>query len=219
MIKTHKRRKIKNLMSKSINVFPARKSLDKITYTESPLEADLCYHLEYDSKIVAYQAQPLSFSYFFEDKVHEYSPDFEVFYQDGTSSYVEVKYIADIERIDNFTDWELALRDSAIRQGKGFLVLKEDFIRYQPLYENLQTLYSASNVNLDKNFLIHLISKFKNSEKLLISDLLTSTVDDNQFEQIYRLIFEKKLVSPIKTEILSKFSTIKQTGASYDCYL
>ena len=61
----------------------------------------------------------------------------DLVYDDGTISYVEVKFIADIARIENFKKWESAVRDGALKQGKGFIVLKEDFIRQQPLFENL----------------------------------------------------------------------------------
>jgi len=92
-----KRRKVDKLMSKSVNVFNGKKSLDEVTYTESPLEADLCYHLEFDPKVKSYQAQPLSFQYYFEGAVHTYYPDFEVNYSDNTSCYFEIKFQIDID--------------------------------------------------------------------------------------------------------------------------
>jgi len=146
VLKKTTRREIKNLRSKSINVFNGLKSLDSITYTESPLEADLCYHLEFDDKVSNYQAQPLPIEYYFQGTVRSYTPDFEVNYKDGTICYFEVKYCSDIERIDSFFEWEVAIRKATTSKGKGFIVIKEDFIRQEFLYENLQTLYSASDL-------------------------------------------------------------------------
>ncbi len=219
MSKTPKRRKIKNLMSKSINVFRGRKALDEITYTESPLEADLCYHFEYDPKITGYQAQPLSFEYFFEGATHMYSPDFEVFYDDKTVSYVEVKYIADIARIENFNEWEKAVRKGALKKGKGFIVLKEDFIRQQPLYENLLNLWSAVGITINTEFLTHLIIFLDQNHEASISELMADELSDNEFEQIYRLIFERKLVASLTQDFISKSTIVKHSGESYDCYL
>jgi hypothetical protein len=219
MPKIPKRREVKNLMSKSINVFRGRKALDKITYTESPLEADLCYHFEYDPKIISYQAQPLSFEYFFEGTTHIYSPDFEVFYDDKTISYVEVKYIADIARIENFPEWEKAIRKAASKLGKGFIVLKEDFIRQQPLYENLLNLWSSVEITINKEFLAHLITVLDQQYETSIAELMTGELRDDEFEQIYRLIFERKLAASLTQEFLSTSTIVKHSGESYDCYL
>jgi hypothetical protein len=214
-----KRRKVEKLMSKSVNVFNGRKSSDPITNTESPLEADFCYHLEYDLKIRSYQAQPLSFQYFFEGEVHTHFPDFEVLYDDETVSYFEIKYIADIARIENFDAWGKAVAKAANKNGKGFVVLKEDFIRQKPLYENLQTLWAASTIDMDKEFLIYLITLLDERKELPIEELLRNKNSNAEFEQIYRLIFERKLTTPLNEEFLSKQSNVKHSGESYDCYL
>lgn len=206
-------------MSKSVNVFNGRKALDKITHTESPLEADLCYHFEFDRKILSYQAQPLSFEYFFQGSVHTYYPDFEVFYDDGTVVYIEVKYIADIARIEHFEQWVEAIEKAALKAGKGFLVLKEDFIRQKPLYENLQTLWAASEIPIDKEFLTHVITTLDQASEVSIVDLLRTKTSDDEFEQIYRLIFERKLITSLTQNFLSKSSMVKHSGESYDCFL
>ncbi len=219
MPKIQKRRNVKNLMSKSINVFNGRKALDEVTYTESPLEADLCYHFEFDSQVQSYQAQPLSFEYFFEGNSHTYSPDFEVTYKDGSISYIEVKFIADIHRINNFKEWEVAVREGALKQEKNFIVLKEDFIRQQPLFENLINLWSAINIKIKPEFLIHLINLLDEKKAIQISEAITDYNSDDEFEQIYRLIFEQNLLAPLTKEILSKSSIIQHSGKSYDCFL
>ncbi len=211
-----KRRKVQKLMSKSINVFNGIKSVDEETFLESPLEADLCYHLEFDDKVKSYQAQPLSFQYYFEDKVHTYYPDFEVRYTDGTICYFEIKFIADIARIDNFEQWEIAVAKAAKKKGRGFIVLKEDFIRKKPIYENLQTLWAAHTKQIEKSFLVHAIQLLNQHGTLPIAKLIRN---DSEFEQLYRLIFDRKLLASLDSDFLSKNSLVTQTGESYDCYL
>ena len=219
MLKKPKRRVVKNLMSKSVNVFNGRKSLDKVTHLESPLEADFCYHLEFDQNIKSYQAQPLSFLYYFEGAPHSYTPDFEVLYQDGSISYFEIKFEADIKRINNFSQWEEAVRNTALKNGKDFIVLTESFIREKPLYENLLNTWAATNIKIDKDFLIHLIQQLDDRKQAPIRDLILDKSSDYQFEQIYRLIFEKRLITSLQNELLSTSSMVQHSGKPYDIYL
>lgn len=219
MPKLETRRKIKHLMSKSINVQNGDKSLDPITYTESPLEADYIYHLEYDPTVINYMAQPPKFSYFFEGKEHKYTADFEVFYEDGSICYFEVKYIADIERIDNFDAWKAAVTKGAVRLGKDLRFITEETIRQEYYYENLQTLYSAKTIEIDSQFIIHLIKEFEDRDGLTIRDLIKDESTDVEFEQIYRLIFDKVLITDLEADFLSKQTTIYNSGSGYDQYL
>lgn len=161
MSQSESRRVIKHLMSKSINVQNGDKSLDPITYTESPLEADFVYHLEYDPAVASYMAQPPKYPYFFEDKKRKYTADFEVFYTDGSICYFEIKYVADIERMKNFDEWKAAITKGAKIQGKELKVITEETIRQQFLYENLQNLYAAKTIDVDSKFLLHILQQFE----------------------------------------------------------
>ncbi len=219
MYQNQKRRVIKNLKSKSINVQNGHKSLDAITYTESPLEADYIYHLEYDANVNTYMAQPPEIPYFFNGSAHTYTPDFEVFYLDNSICYFEVKYIADIERIEDFKEWEAAVRKGAAAKGRKFKVIKEDSIRKEFYYENLQSLYSASNINIDSDFLLHILEVFSEVNEISIFDLMKNKESDLEFEQIYRLIFDKVLSTDLKRQFLSKRSIIQNSGEGYDKYL
>jgi len=219
MSQNQKRRVIKNLKAKSINVQYGLKSLDPITYTESPLEADYIYHLEYDANVFKYMAQPPSIPYFFKGVAHSYTPDFEVHYIDGSICYVEVKYIADTERIEDFEEWVSAIRKSPALKGHEFKVIKEDFIREGFYYENLQTMYSASNINVDSDFLLHILEVFSEVNEISIFDLMKNKESDLEFEQIYRLIFDKVLLTDLKRQFLSKQSIIQNSGEGYDKYL
>lgn len=219
MPQSESRRKIKHLMSKSINVQNGEKSLDPVTYTESPLEADYIYHLEYDPTVTCYMAQPPKFSYFFEGKEHKYTADFEVFYVDGSVCYFEVKYVADLERIENFETWKAAITKGAVRFGKDLKFITEETIRQEFYYENLQTLYSAKTIEIDSQFLLHIIKKFEDKDGLPIRKLLMNESTDVEFEQIYRLIFDKVLLADLEVDFLSKETTVYNSGSGYDKYL
>lgn len=219
MPKSESRRVIKHLMSKSINVQNGNKSLDPITYTESPLEADYVYHLEYDPTVKSYMAQPPKFSYFFEGKERKYTADFEVFYEDGTVCYFEVKYVADLERIENYEAWKAAIAKGAARLGKNLEVITEETIRQEFYYENLQMLYSAKTIDIDSQFLLHIIKAFEDKDGITIRDLIADESTDVEFEQIYRLIFDKVLIADLEMDYLSKDTTVYNSGSGYDQYL
>jgi hypothetical protein len=122
-------------------------------------------------------------------------------------------------QFENFNEWEKAVRKTASKHGKGFIVLKEDFIRQQPLYENLLNLWSSVEIKINKEFLIHLITVLDQKHPTSISELMTGELSDEEFEQIYRLIFERKLVASLTQDFLSKSTIVKHSGESYDCYL
>ncbi|MBM7070681.1 Tn7 transposase TnsA N-terminal domain-containing protein [Shewanella sp. 202IG2-18] len=206
-------------MSKSINVFPADKSLDQISYQESSLEADLCYHLEFDKNVLSYQPQPPKIFFRYKNELHEYTADFLVNYRDGTIRYIEVKFNKDIERIDDFDERNAAIEMTLESKGFEFQVLTEDEIRRKPLYENLLLLWAAKNINLDSEFILRVIKTLDRYGSITISDLLTADGSDLEFEQVYRLIFDGKLLAPINKELLSKQTLVKHSGESYECYL
>jgi hypothetical protein len=219
MRKTAKRRSVSKLMSKSVNVFNGEKSLDDVTFLESPLEADLCYHLEFDCNVIEYQAQPKSFEYFLDDELHSYSPDFEVFYSDGTSAYIEVKFKNDISRISDFDKWKKAITIRAKELNKAFFVLTEEFIRQKWAYENLITIYCSRKASIDNSFLLHIVNKLDELEQATIGELMLGYDPNSEFEQVYRLIFEQKLVADINRELLSKKAVVKLNGGGYASYI
>lgn len=216
-----KRRQVRRLMSKSVSVFPsARKSLDERVYTESPLESDLCYHLEFDDKVLAYRAQPTSIKYWFEGKEHRYTADFEVFFANGSRSLIEVKYETDLIRIKNFDEWKEALVQACIKKDIHFQILTDQFIRQKPIYENLQQLYHAargtSDVIKNPDFLLDIHHKFKSKSVIKISDLIEGDMYDSKYLQVLSLIFNKKLIVDLNSEFISKSSIVKLGESFYE---
>jgi hypothetical protein len=219
MPQSEPRRKIKHLMSKSINVQNGYKSLDAITYTESPLEADFVYHLEFDTDVVSYMAQPSKLPYFFDGSARKYTADFEVYYSDGTIRYFEVKYLCDIENIVDFDAWQAAISKAAVKKGRSFEVITEEMIRQEFYYENLQTLYAARTIDIDSEFLLHVLKTFSDKNEVTINQLITDQSSDLEFEQVYRLIFDKVLQADLENSFLSKQSIVRNLGSGYDKYL
>lgn len=213
------RRKVDHLMSKSVNVFKGIKSTDNVTHTESPLEADFCYHLEFDHNVVEYQAQPDGFYYHYEGKRRRYFPDFWVKYQNGTTSYFEVKYQEDVDRVAGFNEWFSAVESTTRRHGIGFFLITEDFIRQFPIYENLVNLWSSITTELDSSVLLKIISKFKNNSQISIADLIDNKTSSTEFELVHRLIFEQGLKAPINKELLSLNSLIQINEAYFEKYI
>ncbi len=213
------RRDISKLMSQSINVFPAKKSLVEVTYTEGSLEADLCYHLEFDQNVISYEPQPPKISYLYQDGMHEYTADFKVTYLNGSVRYIEIKFVKDILRIKGFGEWKSAIRNALNYQGFEFKVLTEDFIREEPLYGNLILLWSSNNKSIESDFLLRIIKTLDQFRTVPISSLLSEANYESEFEQIYRLIFEQRIEAPITSELLSIHTLIKHSGESYECYL
>jgi hypothetical protein len=64
---TDKKRDLTKHKSKSRTFFPSRKMHGSIV-TECPLEASLCYYLEFDDSITSYESQPLGYYYQYEGK-------------------------------------------------------------------------------------------------------------------------------------------------------
>jgi len=80
-------------------------------------------------------------------------------------------------------------------------------------------LWSASKVPIDKIFLVHVVSLLDRHSEFSIDELLRDKASSDEFEQIYRLIFDRRLTTPLHESLLSKNSIVKHSGESYDCYL
>lgn len=91
-----KRSAVKNI----VRVSAAKSESGRPILVESILEKKYTLHLDFDANVVRYQPQPKTFELTFDDgSMHTYTPDFEVLFLDGSTSYVEVKpakYAADL---------------------------------------------------------------------------------------------------------------------------
>ena len=209
--KAPKKRNLNNLLSKSITKFPSIKSDISPTLTESPLESDFCYYLEFDNEVIKYEAQPTAIAYWYGGKRHWYTPDFEVFYEES-SCYYEIKYQKDVERDDEFEFRFAEQKKSAKELGKDLFLITDEFITKQYMYENLCLLYKFSKVAIDPDFLYFVKVSVKNNQILLISDLIREESRNEDFQQIYKLIWTQFLLADLESEVLSVDTPIQLNG-------
>lgn len=83
------RRKLGKSKVNNIHRFVSFKNSSTLL-TESALEFDSCYPLEYDHNVIAYEAQPEGFEYIYQDEVHKYTPDFSSKTADGKKPYIDL---------------------------------------------------------------------------------------------------------------------------------
>ena len=209
--RTPTKRNLNNLLSKSITKFPSTKSDNSPTITESPLEADFCYHLEFDKEVIQYEAQPLCFEYWYDDAIHYYTADFEVFYE-GHSCYYEIKFENDILRDKDFYLKFTAQKKAAIELGKDLLLITDKFILKHNRYENLCLLYKHSKADIQTDYLLLVAERLKHEGELMISELLRGDTYSSDFQQIYKHIWNQRLIADLETEILSVHSLIRLNG-------
>lgn len=208
--RTPTKRNLNNLLSKSITKFPSTKSDDSPTITESPLEADFCYHLEFDKEVLQYEAQPLCFEYWYDGAIHYYTADFEVFYE-GYSCYYEIKFENDILRDKDFFLKLEAQKNAAIELGKDLLLVTDEFILKPNRYENLCLLYKHSKADIHADYLLLVAQRLKH-ERLMISELLRVDTYSADFQQLYKHIWDQTLITDLETGILSVHSLIRLNG-------
>ncbi|MDO6547629.1 Tn7 transposase TnsA N-terminal domain-containing protein [Pseudoalteromonas carrageenovora] len=91
---------------------------------ESSLKFDACFHFEFSTSIVAFEAQPLGYEYEFDNRICPYTPDFLLTHTDGTQKFIEVKpqsKIADEDFRARFIE-----KQSIAKQGGRDLILVTD---------------------------------------------------------------------------------------------
>jgi hypothetical protein len=207
-VKKPKKRNLNNLLSKNITKFPSTKADTSPTMTESPLEADFCYYLEFDKEVIRYESQPLEIPYWYDGEKHWYTPDFEAFYE-KSSCYYEIKYKKDIERDDEFELRFAAQKKSVQELGKDLFLITDEFITKQYMYENLCLLYKFSKISIDPEFLYFVKTSLQSNRELFILDLLREDTKNEDFQKIYKLIWMQFLRADLESEVLSTHASIQ----------
>ncbi|SFF89633.1 hypothetical protein [Neptunomonas qingdaonensis] len=206
--KIPKKRKIRDLMNKSITRFPARKSTSSCIYLESPLEKDYCYYLEFDEEVRLYEPQPLGFTYWYDEKEHIYTPDFEVFFS-SNSCYYEIKYKADIDKDAGFYVWFEVVKNEARNQGKDLILVTDQWITRQYCYENLCLLYKSASYELDPAYVAMIRNALSTSPSLSIGQFIRQDSRNEDFIMIHRLLWNKRLIADLDSDLLSTNSLVR----------
>lgn len=153
----------------------------------------------------------MCFEYWYDGAIHSYTADFEVFYE-GNSCYYEIKYDEDILRDKDFYRKLTAQKKAAIELGKDLLLITDEFILKPNRYENLCLLYKHSKVDIQTAYLLLVAEKLKHEGGLMISDVLRVDTFSEDFQQIYKHIWDQTLITDLETEILSVHSLIRLNG-------
>ena len=172
------RRKLGKSHTNNIHAFSSIKC-NSIILTESALEYDACFHLEYNQDVITYESQPLGYEYWFNHQVHQYTPDFLVQFVSKEPAYIEVKR----ERIAQKSDFQSRLACQRKYADKDLLVWTEPIIRRQPLLDNLKILHRYRThdpltehhqkmISLFNRRNFYLLGDFHNNDLPLIYDLL-----------------------------------------------
>lgn len=136
-----------------------------------------------------------------------YTPDFEVIFVNGLSCYYEIKYQADINRVPNFDLWFSDVRKAAKKNNKELRLVTDVLIRRKFRYENLCLLFKYSKYELDKQYVSYVKLSLCN-KSMLIVDLIRNHFMNADFQQIYRLLWDKVLITDIDSRILSKYQSV-----------
>ena len=198
-----KRRDLKNRKGTTVCKFASTKSEIVPVLTDGKLEADYCYHLEFDRDVIKYECQPLAYYYShdFEDstllkKKPHYTPDFQVWYKNKSIRYFEVKQ-------EEYIGPELDLLFPILQSQAKKLKKKLDFaldseIRAEPYFSNLKTLFKAKkNRNINDALLQTITALLKKHKKISAFDFINKHNVVASIGDFYCLLANYK----IKTDI------------------
>ncbi len=118
--------------------FPSTKMARMIAW-ESQLEQRACYHFEFSPAVKAYREQPKTFVIPSENGMFRYTPDFELTFQNGDISYVEVKPLSKVKKTKNM---ERLQSTDLFLKGKGypFIILTEEELNFPIRIRNFSIL-------------------------------------------------------------------------------
>jgi hypothetical protein len=222
LAKQPKKRVVDRLMNKSVCLFNGCKALKKPIVTESPLERDFCYHLEFDNSVSQYEPQPLGIIYWEpkSQKECQYTPDFKVHYVDGSIKYYEIKYRRDVNRSPNFSyTFELAKKEY-LSQNSDLILVTDEFIHREYLFENIQLLYRSVDVLVDESFFLILKEYLSSKHSALLSDLIA--LGDPEFTsvskwvQIHKMIWSEMLDVPLTNQLITVHTPVSLVRGMHD---
>lgn len=204
-----KNRVLRGRTGPTICKFASTKSDEVPVITEGKLEADFCYHLEFDENVVKYECQPLAF-YYSPDNVDcnpnkknpHYTPDFQVWYKDKSIRYYEVKQEA-------FIDPKLELLFPILQNQAELLGKRLDFvldseIRGEPYFSNVKTLFKARTNRSVNDCLLQKITFLLTKHKTISAfDLINKHNVIATIGDFYCLVANYKIKTDIKNFELS----------------
>lgn len=162
--------------------FPSHKT-QRMVHWESLLERDAIMLFEFSPGIATFREQPPSISYYLDNKIRKYTPDFELTYQSGHIELVEVKPWEKLQSEDEKKRFQaIQIRLSAHGQCLRFLSERE--IRKQPLSENLHQLARHRIPRLLKDEIHRLEMKLQSVAQPIQADAVLALGSDRAFWQL-----------------------------------
>lgn len=134
---------------------------DSIIRTESMLEFDMCFHLEYSPDVVSFESQPQGFHYEYQGKRLSYTPDFLITHSSGQQQLLEVKPLSKTQRPD-FQSKFIQKQQAAQKLNLSLILITEKQIRTGHLLNNFKLLHRYSglhSISVTQKAIIHLIQK------------------------------------------------------------
>lgn len=113
---------------------------DAVVRTQSILEHDFCYHLEFNPDVAKFTSQPLHIFYSFNGRQCRYTPDFHVEDTYGNSTFVEVKHSSRILKPDFRERFSEKQKVSQEKVESKLILVTEKQIRLEPLLSNLKLI-------------------------------------------------------------------------------
>lgn len=209
-ISSEHRRDLSSVFGKSIGVFPKKKHTDQILLVEGSLETEYCYHLEFDQRVTEYESQPIGFHYYCNSKRRFYTPDFLVTYIGGEQIYVEIKYLEDIEKNDEFQrDFPLWQRQ-AKELGIPLSLITDETIRKEPFFSNIRHLRRASiHPRISGQLKAHALETIRINSGTLNASELMKLIEISDIGIVYQLIAEELSLVNLHEETLGPDVVLK----------
>ena len=210
-------RKVQHGGKNFIGHFPSIK-MNKMIDFESLLERDLIYLLDHDADVLDFMEQPLTIPINTSGRQLQYTPDFLV-NTDVGSTLIEVKPIRFVEEFVSSFKFETA-RDYCKLRGWKFHVLTEHDIRRKPLLENVKLLTQfarhTANPRLDAAIISTLLNQPTGMSIKNILEVLGRFSRGEIIAGIYRLAFHHEIHLPLRFSpiTLDTICAIDLSGAS-----
>jgi hypothetical protein len=208
-------RKISNRgTKKNTGLFPSLKNERSVAF-ESLIERDYIYLLEFDSNVIRYQEQPVTISFKFSNRTHNYTPDFLV-QRKNKIQLIEIKPKSKLEKLLSneltIKKYEAATLYCKSNNFDEFKIVTDEEIRSGCILENIKTLFHYSRSHVPAADKIKIRNELMLNGPQKISDLLLKICDSigchsKYHSYILSLLYHKEISTDLQSPI-NKISII-----------
>ncbi|QSO54070.1 TnsA endonuclease N-terminal domain-containing protein [Alicyclobacillus curvatus] len=177
---------------------------DGIIHWESLLELDLVKLIEFDTRVVHFEHQPLRLNYEYRGKLREYTPDFKVVLNDGTTVMVEVKPEKFLKDPATQVKLEVGFRHCQ-HMGWTHKVITERQLHVGFLQSNLDLLLDVRGYDLEQTIANQIINRLTEGDVCTVSKLYNSLKlipEELFYLHLYLLIYRQAIYADLINEEL-----------------